>query len=41
MTWDTTQYLRYADERSRPFDELVTRILSAGLSTSGKQPTYT
>ena len=26
MTWDPTQYLRYGDERSRPFFELVARI---------------
>ena len=26
MTWDPTQYQRYADERSRPFYELVDRI---------------
>jgi trans-aconitate 2-methyltransferase len=25
-TWDPTQYVRYADQRGRPFDELVTRI---------------
>ncbi len=28
MTWDPTQYLRYGDERSRPFFELVARILT-------------
>ena len=26
MTWDPTQYLRYGDERSRPFFELIARI---------------
>ena len=26
MRWDPQQYLRYADERSRPFHELVARI---------------
>jgi len=26
MTWDPQQYLRYADERGRPFHELVARI---------------
>jgi trans-aconitate 2-methyltransferase len=26
MTWDPSQYQRYADERSRPFHELVDRI---------------
>jgi trans-aconitate 2-methyltransferase len=30
MTWDPQQYLRYADERSRPFHELVARIPVAG-----------
>ncbi|MET1038828.1 MAG: methyltransferase domain-containing protein [Aeromicrobium sp.] len=25
-TWDPSRYLRYADERSRPFVELVTRV---------------
>jgi trans-aconitate 2-methyltransferase len=28
MTWDPTQYLRYGDERSRPFFELVARIIA-------------
>ena len=27
MTWDPTQYQRYSDERSRPFHELVDRIV--------------
>jgi trans-aconitate 2-methyltransferase len=27
MTWDPTQYQRYSDERSRPFHELVDRIM--------------
>src|ERR1700677_2129110 len=26
MTWEPAQYLKYADERSRPFDELVARV---------------
>src|SRR5579875_2916419 len=25
-TWDPQQYLRFADERARPFDDLVARI---------------
>jgi trans-aconitate 2-methyltransferase len=29
-TWDPTQYLRYADERGRPFADLVARIPVAG-----------
>lgn len=33
MTWDPAQYLRYTDERSRPFHELVSRIPNNGIRT--------
>ena len=26
MKWDPSQYVRYADERTRPFSELLARI---------------
>lgn len=29
VKWDPEQYARYADERGRPFDDLVRRIPSA------------
>lgn len=33
MRWDPTQYARYADERSRPFGELLARVGAADPAT--------
>ena len=35
-SWDPERYLTYADERGRPFVDLITRIDAAGAATRGR-----